>query len=138
MMKCHLVRCWRFSLAWQPWPFDESGLLPVCSPPLFRLRTSQTGLMTLLKRCPYSVLPGCVFKDGASLPLSPSKPGTLPFSNRPLLLQMYLAESAGTTWWLSRTSTRPQPYSSLCQQELVLGSESCGRPAARGRAPGTG
>lgn len=45
-------------------------------------------------------MPGFILKDEASSPSSPFKPGALPFANRLLLLQTYLAVS--TAWNVSR------------------------------------
>jgi hypothetical protein len=114
MMKCHLVRCWRFSLGGNHRYLTNPDFYPCVLLPCFGLRISQTDLMALLKLA------------HSHLPIGYCCSKRISWSLR------------GPPWWLSRTSTWPEPYGTLRRQELVSGPEPCSRRAVRGRAPGTG
>jgi hypothetical protein len=81
-------------------------------------------------------MPGFVPKDEASSPSSPFKPGALPFSNRLMLLQTYLAVS---TAWTIACGYHPLPiadfYSATNAQQFAPARAGVGAGALR--SPGS-
>ena len=83
-------------------------------------------------------MPGFVLKNEASSPSSPFKPGALPFANRLLLLQTYLAVS--TAWKISR-GNHPLPiadfYSATNAQQFAPARAGVGVGLGALRPPGS-
>jgi hypothetical protein len=83
-------------------------------------------------------MPGLILKDEASSPSSPFKPGALPFANRLMLLQTYLAVS--TAWKISR-GNHPLPiadfYSATNAQQSAPARNGVGVGVGALRSPGS-